>query len=117
MQGKEPTITNLFDLIFRSQSYIGRTIQAKLQISNEDFLKQLGVYSLAAAYNLSKTQIYSKQSSINTEVLTNEKDYQSFWECIEQNGQLKPKNIHCVRPLWIDVESALNETYSERNDR
>ncbi len=58
------------------------TIQAKLQISNEelqisneDFLKQLGMYSLAAAYNLPKTQIYSKQSFINTEGLTNERDY------------------------------------------
>jgi hypothetical protein len=86
LRGKKPTITKLFDLIFGPQSNIGCKIQAKLQISNEDFLKQLGVYNLAAAYNLSKMQNYSKQSFINTEGLSDEKSYQAFWDCIERNG-------------------------------
>jgi hypothetical protein len=92
LRGKEPRITNLIDLIFGPQSNIGRTIQAKLQISNDDFLKQLGVYSLATAYNPPKMP--SNQSFLNTEGLTNEKNYQTFWDCIEQNGRLSAKNIH-----------------------
>ena len=107
--GKEPTISNLFELIFGPRSSIGRKIEAKLEISNEDFCKHLGTYSLAAAYNL-VTQIFSKQSFINLEGLTDEKDYQSFWDTIEEIGCQKTTNIRSLRPLWIDVQSALNET-------
>jgi hypothetical protein len=72
---KEPTILNLVDLIFGSDSSIGSLIEKKMAISNEDFLKVLGTYSLAAAYNLSKTQLFSKNSFVNATGLADEETY------------------------------------------
>jgi hypothetical protein len=83
---KEPTLSNLLKLIFGPPSYIECIIEAKLEISNLNFCKHLGACSLAAANNLSKTQIFSKQSFINLEGLTNENDYKSFWDLIEEIG-------------------------------
>jgi hypothetical protein len=54
LDSREPTIDNLVELIFGPKSNIGRLLQDKLEISSEELLKQLGTFSLAAAYNLSK---------------------------------------------------------------
>jgi hypothetical protein len=96
LQGKEPTITNLFDLIFGPQSNIGPTIQTKLQISNDKFLKQLGVYSLASACNISKAQNYSKQSFINTEGLMDERLTSPFGIILSEMVNSRPKHIFVI---------------------
>jgi len=49
-------------------------------------MTNLGTYFLAAAYNLSKKQIYSKPSFVNTEGLTDEKAYQAFWNSVSKTG-------------------------------
>jgi hypothetical protein len=111
----EPSIDNLVDLMFGPRSNIGRLLGEKLTISDESLLKNLGTYFLAAAYNLSQNQIYSKHSFVNTEGLTNQKTYQSFWNTIATMGCM-PKGstiVRGLRPLWIDVEHALNETCRE----
>ena len=57
MDSREPTIDNLVELIFGPKSNIGRLLQEKLEIGIEELLKQLGIFSLAAAYILSKMQM------------------------------------------------------------
>jgi hypothetical protein len=60
---KEPTIKNLWDLIFGPKSKIGRLLEEKLLMKIEDLDKVLGTYCLlAAAYNLSKTKLFDKNS-------------------------------------------------------
>lgn len=47
-------------------------LEEKLALSNEDLIKIIGTYSLAAVYNLSKTQLLSKNSFVNREELADE---------------------------------------------
>jgi hypothetical protein len=74
------------NLIFGPKSNIGRVLEEKLGINNDELCKILGTYSLAAAYNLSKMQLFSKNSLVNFEGLTDEKTYQSFWNSIARSG-------------------------------
>jgi hypothetical protein len=67
------------ELIFGPKSNIGRLLQEKLEIDIEELLKQLGIFSLAAAYILSKMQIFSKHSFVNVKGLADETTYQKFW--------------------------------------
>ena len=77
-------------------------------------MTNLGTYFLAAAYNLSKKQIYSKHSFVNMEGLTDEKTYQAFWNSVSKTGCAEGNShVRGVWPLWIDVEHALNETLRE----
>ncbi len=95
---------------------MGRLFNEKLYIEHEDFLKQLGTFSLAAAYNLSKTQIFSKNSFVNAQGLADEATYQSFWSQVGVSGckePSSPSHVRGLRPLWMDVQSALNETCRE----
>jgi hypothetical protein len=111
----EPSIDNLMDLMICPRSNIGCLLGEKLTISDIRLLKNLGTYFLVAAYNLSQNQIYSKHSFGNTEGVTNQKTYQSFWNTIANMGCM-PKgstNIGGLRPLWIDIEHVLNETCME----
>jgi hypothetical protein len=60
-----------------------------------------------------KTQIFSKHSFVNVDGLTDEKGYQDFWIIIAKSGCKEPgdaAHVCGLRPLWIDVQSALNET-------
>jgi len=111
----QPTIHNLVDLLFGPRSRIGRLLAEKLTISEENLMKNIGTYFLAAAYNLSQVQIYSKHSFVSTEGLTKQKTYQSFWNSIAKSGcAVKGNpNVCGARPLWIDVKHALNETCRE----
>jgi len=112
----EPTIDNLVDLIFGPKSNIGRLLQDKLDISSEELLKQLGTFSLAAAYNSSKTQIFSKHSFVKIEGLADEITYQNFCNLIRNCGIKKkddPAHVCGLKPLWMDVQSALNDTLRE----
>ncbi len=113
---REPTIDNLVDLIFGPKSNIGRLLQDKLDISSEELLKQLGTFSLAAAYNSSKTQIFSKHSFVKIEGLADEITYQNFCNLIRNCGIKKkddPAHVCGLKPLWMDVQSALNDTLRE----
>jgi hypothetical protein len=48
------------------------------------------------------------------EGLSDEKDYQAFWNSVALTGCAKGNShVRGVRPLWIDVEHALNETLQE----
>ncbi len=93
----------------------GRLLGEKLAINNESLLKYPGTYFLAAAYNLLQNQIYNKHSFINMEGLTDQKNYQSFWNSLAKMGCIKKGNTHAhgLWPLWIDAEHALNETCRE----
>jgi hypothetical protein len=76
----------------------------------------LGTYCLAAAYNLSKTQVYNKNSFVNMEGLASESTYQSFWNLISVYGCRQQENhvsIRGFRPHWMDVQTAFNETCRE----
>jgi hypothetical protein len=113
---REPSLCNLLDLVFGPESRMGRLFNEKLYIEHEDFLKQLGTFSLAAAYNLSKTQIFSKNSFVNAQGLADEATYQSFWNRVGVSGckePSSPSHVRGLRPLWMDVQSALNETCRE----
>jgi hypothetical protein len=66
----------------------------KLAINNESLLKYPGTYFLAAAYNLLQNQIYNKHSFINMEGLTDQKNYQSFWNSLAKMGCIKKGNTH-----------------------
>ena len=110
----DPSLSNLVDLMYGPKSNIGRMLGEKLKISNEELMKNLGTYFLAAAYNLSKKQTYNKHSFVNMEGLSDEKDYQAFWNSVALTGCAKGNShVRGVRPLWIDVEHALNETLRE----
>ena len=112
---REPTINNLIDLIFGPKSNIGRLLGEKLGISSEDFSKQLATYSLASAYNLSKTQIFGRNSFVNVQGLVDEATYQKFWNLIGTCGCNSGKTAYVrgLRPLWLDVQNSLNETFRE----
>ncbi len=87
-----------------------------MEIDSEELLKQLGTFSLAAAYNLSKTQIFSKHSFVNVEGLADETTYQNFWDLIGKSGCKKkedPAHVRGFKPLWMDMQSALNDTCRE----
>jgi hypothetical protein len=71
------------------------------------------IYSLAAAYGLSKTQVFSKNSFVKHEGLTTEKEYQDFWNAVARSGCKEAGNgsyVHRLRPLWKDMQNKLNET-------
>jgi hypothetical protein len=59
---KEPTIKNIWDLIFGPESNIGRLLMEKTKLNIMDLHKILGIFCLAAAYNLSKTQNFQQAS-------------------------------------------------------
>jgi hypothetical protein len=116
LDSREPTINNLVELTFGSKRNIGRLLQEKSEIGSEELLKQLGTFSLAAAYNLLKTQMFSKHSFANVEGLADVTTYQNFWNLIGKGGCKKkedPAHVCGLKPLWMDVQSALNDTCRE----
>jgi hypothetical protein len=111
----EPTINNLIDLIFGPRSNIGCLLGKKLGISSNDLSKQLATYSLAAVYSLSKTQIFRRNSFVNVQGLVDKITYQHFLNQIVVCGCNPGKTAYVrgLRPLWLDMQNALNETFWE----
>jgi len=110
---RDPSINNLVDLIFGQKSNIGRLLEEKLEVSSETLLKIIGTFSLAAAYNLSKTQLFGKNSFLNREALTDEDTYTEFWKKAAMYGCKEPGSnapVRGMKPLWLDVQNALNDT-------
>ena len=54
-------------------------LEEKLEISSEKLSEQLSLFFLSAVYNLSKTQIFSKQSLVEIDGLASEEEYQRFF--------------------------------------
>jgi hypothetical protein len=83
----------------------------KMKISEQTLMKNLGTYYLAAAYNMLRNQVLSKSSFLNTEGLSDQKGYQSFWNSIACAGCTGKNSLYHQRmkPLWLDVEHALYE--------
>jgi hypothetical protein len=97
---KEPTIKNLWDLIFGPKSKIGRLLEEKLLMKIED----------------SKTKLFDKNSLVNLDGLANEQTYQLFWNLLSRLGCKDQGNRTCnhgFRPLWVDMQSAFNDTCRE----
>jgi hypothetical protein len=89
-----------------------RLLEEKLGKSHESLRKVIGTYSLAAAYSLSKTQVFSKNSFVKFDGLTTEKEYQDFWNDVARSGCKEPGNnayVRGLRPLWMDMQHVLNE--------
>jgi hypothetical protein len=109
---RPPSIENLVCLFFGPESRIGCLITERLGMKNDEFIRIIGTYSLAAAYNLSKTQLFSKTSFVKNEGLADEKTYQSFWNSVSKFGCTEGYNNAMARgakPLWIDVQNAVND--------
>jgi len=101
------------DLIFGQKSNIGRLLEEKLEVVSEKLLKIIGTFSLAAAYNLSKTQLFCKNSFVNREALPDEDTYTEFWKKAAMYGCKELGNkapVRDMKPLWLDVQHALNDT-------
>ncbi len=73
-----PKIFDLYNLLFGPKSRLGRLLQKDLDLSTEELSKKLGLLMLASVYNLSKTQIFEKQSLVDVEGLVPEDEYQKF---------------------------------------
>jgi hypothetical protein len=117
-----PKMIDLFNLLFGPRSRMGRLMEEKLEISSEKLSEHLGLFFLTAAYNLSKTQFFSKQSMVDVDGLSSENDYQIFWNSIAECGVLTGKasrdvanaaRNRGVKPLWIDIQNAFNDTCRE----
>jgi hypothetical protein len=110
---QEPTIHNLVELLFGQRSNIGRLLEEKLEVSSENLLKIIGTFSLASAYNLSKTQLFGKNSFINTEAIADQDTYKEFWIKAAMYGCKEPGSnapVRGMKPLWMDVQHALNDS-------
>jgi hypothetical protein len=113
---KDPTIKDLWDLIFGPRSKMGQLLEQQLLMKREDMEKALGTFFLAAAYNLSKTKIFDRNSLVNLDGLANEKTYQLFWNLLSKfgsNGQGNATSPRGFRPLWLVIQSAFNDTCRE----
>ena len=117
-----PKMFDFYNLLFGPRSRLGRLLQEKLDLSAEELSKNLGVLFLTSAYNVSKTQIFDRQSLINHEGLATDEEYQNFWNTIADSGVKTGDAIHGMgdvartrgaKPLWIEVEAALNDTCRE----
>jgi len=107
---KDATIRNLWDLILGPMISL---LEEKIGLDKEHLRKVIGTYTLAAAYGLSKTQVFSKNSFVKVDGLTTEQDYQDFWNSAARCGCKEPgKNeyVRGLRPLWMDMQHDLNET-------
>jgi hypothetical protein len=76
--GKEPKIKTFGALSSAPKSKIGRLLEDKLMLETYDLQKVLGTYCKAAAYNLSKTKVYNKNSFVNMDGLATEGTYHSI---------------------------------------
>jgi hypothetical protein len=76
--GIEPTIKNLWNLMFGPKSKNWTVTGGKVLLDTRDMQKVLGTYCLAAAYNLSKTKVYNRHSFVNMDGLATEDTYQLF---------------------------------------
>lgn len=117
-----PKIIDLFNLIFGCRSRLGRLLEEKLEVSSEELSKRLGLFFLSSAYNLSKTKIFSKHSMVDKDGLVSEEEYQDFWNAIAVSGVKTGKagellghaaRTRGAKPLWIEIEAALNDTCRE----
>jgi hypothetical protein len=109
-----PTIHNLVELIFGQRSNICRLLEEKLEVSSENLLKIIGTFSLASAYNLSKTQLFGKNSFINTDAMADQDTYAEFWKKAAVYGCKEPGSnapVRGMKPLWMDVQHALNDSF------
>ena len=82
----------------------------------KNFLSSWVQLVLAAAYNLSKSQKFSQHSFEKIEGLVDETTYQNYWNLIGNCGIKEkddPARVHGLKPLWMDVQSALNDTFRE----
>jgi hypothetical protein len=101
---------------------VGHLLEEKLEISSEKLSEQLSLFFLSAVYNLSKTQIFSKQSLVEIDGLASEEEYQRFWNSIAESGIIPSKLINdfadaacnCgAKPLWIEIQNAFYDTCRE----
>lgn len=107
---KDATIRNLWDLILGPMISL---LEEKIGLDKEHLRKVIGTYTLAAAYGLSKTQVFSKNSFVKVDGLTTEQDYQDFWNSVARCGckeSGKNEYVRGLRPLWMDMQHDLNET-------
>ncbi len=73
-----PKIFDLYNLPFGPKSRLGRLLQKDLDLSTEELSKKLELLMLASVYNLSKPQIFDKQSLVDVEGLVPEDEYKKF---------------------------------------
>jgi hypothetical protein len=89
-------------------------LEEKLEVSSENLLKIIGAFSLASAYNLSKTQLFGKNSFIDTDAMADQDTYTEFWKKAAVYGCKEPGSnapVRGMKPLWMDVQHALNDSF------
>lgn len=108
---EKPAIKKLWDLIFGPQNDMGCLLEKKTKLKCEDLHKVLGTFFPLVAYNLTKNQLFRKNSFVNTAGLCDENT--SFWHCLARMGSHEPGNgvyKRGLRPLWMEVQIAFNKT-------
>lgn len=96
--------------MFGPSSRLGCLLQEKLNLTAEELSKNIGLLFLTSAYNLSKSQIFDRQSLVNCEGLATDDEYQKFWNAIADSGVKagearnemgEAAQARGAKPLWI----------------
>jgi hypothetical protein len=96
--------------VFGQQSPIYLLFAKRLEWSYDYFLAFMATLCQQCTYHASSAEIFSDTTDINMDGLLDKEKYFKGWEELKTCGIGEGRK---VRPLWIDVEMASNDTYSD----
>lgn len=92
-------------------SEIGQFLRKELELSTEKYLKFMFTFFMQAAYRISVTALYDKQSLLKSFVPIEKEEYLEIWKLMSTKKKVPPhmmRSTRCSTPLWQTLEAIVN---------
>jgi hypothetical protein len=105
-----PTSSDIVHLFFGPDSKIFRIFKDTIKINHGDFIKFMKTFCIQTSYQVSCTELFDKNSYLDTSSLCSSAEYISIWRQIGKARIPKdPKSSTSLTDtLWMQLEDALN---------
>ena len=113
---KNVGLEDITNVIIGPQSVSGQFLMKELDLTETEYLNFLCTFCIQAAYGVSVSQLYNKDSILKEETMMPEDEYVQIWKKMATKRSLDDSEMSTSRrklPIWQRFQTKVNDVLSE----